>query len=150
MTFRERLVFALQAAGKQRRDLYKPVGLSIQAVTNVMQGKTVIFSAEHVIRTARFLGVSPLWLATGEGPICEDLDPQYAPLLQQLASLPLRKRRLALKLCQLAVTAVTNDNQQKLQQLQDSLHIIISQGSSDISDATQRPYQPPKPDGLDR
>lgn len=50
-----------------RAKLAKACGISVQAVGQVLLGKSKAFSADSSARAARFLRVDPYWLATGEG-----------------------------------------------------------------------------------
>ncbi len=67
MTYGERLLQALTASKKTRSQLAEKLGISEQAVGQVILGNTKAFSAENSARAARFLEVDDLWLATGEG-----------------------------------------------------------------------------------
>ncbi|WP_197332920.1 hypothetical protein [Ralstonia syzygii] len=66
-TYSERLVYALKTSKKTRPALAQHLGISEQAVGQVIQGNTKALSAENNARAARFLQVDDLWLATGEG-----------------------------------------------------------------------------------
>jgi transcriptional regulator with XRE-family HTH domain len=50
-----------------RKILAEALGISVQAVGQVLTGKSNAFSAEISARAARFLRVDHFWLATGEG-----------------------------------------------------------------------------------
>ena len=71
----QRLEKALLNAGKSRADLSKvlrspktgELGVSASSVGQVINGTSSAFSAENSARAARYLRVSPFWLATGEG-----------------------------------------------------------------------------------
>jgi plasmid maintenance system antidote protein VapI len=65
--FGQRLVKALVLAKKERKDLAAHLGVSVQSIGQVINGPTVAMTAENAARSARFLGVSTFWLATGEG-----------------------------------------------------------------------------------
>lgn len=71
--FGTRLTKALALADKSQRELAEELGISVQAVGQVIAGKTKAMTAENTARAARFLRVDHLWLATGEGK------PQVAP-----------------------------------------------------------------------
>lgn len=66
-TYGERLEHALALAKKDRAALGKELGISIQAIGQVIAGKTKALTAENSVRAARFLDVDQVWLATGEG-----------------------------------------------------------------------------------
>lgn len=53
--------------GVTRTRLAEELGVSYVAVKKVLDGLTRAFTAENNSRAAAFLGVSPDWLATGEG-----------------------------------------------------------------------------------
>jgi hypothetical protein len=145
MTFKQRLMTALLLADKERSDLYKPTGLSIQAVGNLLRGKTDTFSAAHTVKAARYLGVSAYWLATGEGPIHGDMDPACQPLLEALAKIPTRKRKAAIRLAERLVDICATGDQSSIQALHEFLHIKIKHHSTDSSHAATLPYQPSQP-----
>lgn len=66
-TYGERLEHALQLSKRDRTALGKELGISIQAIGQVIAGKTKALTAENSARAARFLDVDHFWLATGEG-----------------------------------------------------------------------------------
>lgn len=57
----------MDRANVKRPRLAKELGVSYVAVKKVLDGQTHAFTAENNSRAAAFLGVSPDWLATGEG-----------------------------------------------------------------------------------
>lgn len=68
-TYAERLLDALKAAGKSRRQLALAIGVSEQAVGNIVNGgPNTFFMAKNSAEAAAFLGVEHYWLATGKGP----------------------------------------------------------------------------------
>ncbi len=62
-----RLAEALQIARKDRQELADAIGVSVQAVGQVIAGKTKALTAENSALAAKFLGVDIFWLATGTG-----------------------------------------------------------------------------------
>jgi hypothetical protein len=66
-TYGSRLEEALQESGKDRAELAQCLGISVQAIGQVMRGETRALTAENSAKAARFLGVDDYWLATGEG-----------------------------------------------------------------------------------
>ena len=66
-TFTERLEEALRVGGKDRQQLADTLGISLQAVSQLLLGKTKSMTAENCVRTARLTGVDSFWLATGSG-----------------------------------------------------------------------------------
>lgn len=68
-TYGERLDVALSRSGKDRAQLSQGIGVSVQAIGQVIAGKTKALTAENSARAAKFLGVDHYWLATGEGDI---------------------------------------------------------------------------------
>lgn len=66
-TFTERLEEALRIGGKDRQQLADALGITIQAVSQLLLGKTKTMTAENCVRTARLTGVDSFWLATGSG-----------------------------------------------------------------------------------
>lgn len=73
MSYGERLKLALETAKKSRKDLAAAMGITVQAIGDVVNGKTRAFTAENNARAAAFLSANPSWLATGDG------NPQAAP-----------------------------------------------------------------------
>lgn len=70
MKYGKRLEKALEMAGKDRQALAAALGISPQAVGQVITGGrsgVQAFTAENSARAAKFLGVNHFWLATGEG-----------------------------------------------------------------------------------
>lgn len=67
MDYGARLQIAIDLAGKERGRLARELGISAQAVGQVIRGATGAFNAANNARAARFLEVDPFWLATGEG-----------------------------------------------------------------------------------
>lgn len=65
--YSERLKAAMARAQVKTRTLSDAIGMSYQGVKKVIDGKSNAFSAENNSRAAAALGVSPDWLATGEG-----------------------------------------------------------------------------------
>lgn len=70
-TFGDRISAALDFSKKDRRELAAHLGVSEQAVGQVINGHTKAMSAYNAARAARFLGVSFYWLCTGQGRIVE-------------------------------------------------------------------------------
>lgn len=73
-TFTDRLGEAFEARGCTRAELGAvlrgpggKIGISPQAVGQLLAGKSKQMTAENTALAARFLGVSAMWLATGEG-----------------------------------------------------------------------------------
>lgn len=67
-TYGQRLLEALKAAGKSRRQLATALGITEQAVGNIINGKeTTFFMANNSAEAAAFLDVDHYWLATGKG-----------------------------------------------------------------------------------
>lgn len=67
MSFGDRLDLAIRERNSSRAELAKALGVSQQAISLVITGDTKAMNAENAARTARFLGVDYVWLATGEG-----------------------------------------------------------------------------------
>ena len=62
-----RLQLAMDMAKASRKDLAGALGVSVQAVGDVIRGKSSAFTAENNAKAAQYLGVNPNWLATGHG-----------------------------------------------------------------------------------
>jgi transcriptional regulator with XRE-family HTH domain len=65
--FGDRLAHALVLADESRDGLAKALGISVQAISQVITGVTKAMTAENTVKAARHLGVSAYWLATGDG-----------------------------------------------------------------------------------
>jgi len=66
-TYGSRLLIAMEAKNATRKDLATALGVSVQAVGDVLRGKSGAFTAENNAKSAHYLGVNPNWLATGKG-----------------------------------------------------------------------------------
>ena len=66
-TYGDRLERALQIAGRDRQFLADRINISVQAIGQVIGGKTKALTAENSAKAARVLGVDSYWLATGDG-----------------------------------------------------------------------------------
>lgn len=67
VTFSERLSLALSAAVMTPVKLAEELGVTVQAVSQVLSGSTKAMTAANCAKTARILSVDAYWLATGEG-----------------------------------------------------------------------------------
>lgn len=67
MNYGTRLKQALAATGKSRKQLGEAMGITVQAIGDVINAKSNAFTAENHARAAAFIGVNPFWLATGDG-----------------------------------------------------------------------------------
>lgn len=67
MTLAERVRAARKAAGLNKSDLAREVGLSPSAVTQWENGATQTLEGVNLVRAAAAMRVSPVWLATGKG-----------------------------------------------------------------------------------
>lgn len=62
----ERVKKSLQASGKSQGELSRYLGLTPGSVSLWVSGKTKNIKSSHIYRAAEFLGVSPVWVATGK------------------------------------------------------------------------------------
>jgi transcriptional regulator with XRE-family HTH domain len=67
VTYAARLAQAMSIAKVDRAQLAQGIGVSVQAVGQVLNGETKAFSAMNNAKAARFLTVDAYWLATGDG-----------------------------------------------------------------------------------
>lgn len=92
MSYGKRLQQALERAKKDRAALAAELGVSVQAVGQVITGGrsgTQTFTAENNSKAARFLRIDPNWLATGDGPmVSSGLWPFALLTPEQLQELP--------------------------------------------------------------
>ena len=79
MSYGQRLKNALDCSGKGRKELADAIGRSVQAVGDVINGKSKAFTAENNAKAAEFLRVSSFWLATGEGQMSDFGAPIASP-----------------------------------------------------------------------
>lgn len=66
-TYGKRLKEALSYRQRDRKWLSLQIGVSVQAIGQVIQGKTNALTASNHDRTATVLNVSPIWLSSGIG-----------------------------------------------------------------------------------
>lgn len=66
-TYGDRLREALRLSKKDRTALGNALDISIQAIGQVIAGKTKALTAENSAKAAQFLCVDHFWLATGRG-----------------------------------------------------------------------------------
>jgi transcriptional regulator with XRE-family HTH domain len=69
MDFQVRLIAAMNRAGVNGAELGRAIGISSQAISLVLSGRSKALTAENTAKAARFLSVDQHWLATGEGQI---------------------------------------------------------------------------------
>lgn len=92
----ERLKDAMKASGMKTQALANAMGLSYQAVKKVQDGTSKAFTAANNVVAARVLGVSPTWLANGEGARAAGVDEPQAidlddhPELERVRKVKLR------------------------------------------------------------
>lgn len=67
MSYGERLAEAMELARVDRARLAKELSVTVQAIGQVLLGKTNSLTADKSAKAARFLRVDHYWLATGEG-----------------------------------------------------------------------------------
>jgi hypothetical protein len=67
MSYSERLDEAMRAVTVDRKALANHLHISVQAVGQVLTGKTKALDAANHVKAALFLKCDPLWLATGDG-----------------------------------------------------------------------------------
>jgi len=70
-TYGDRLEHALQFSGISRKDLCLAIGVTLQALGQVLSGKTKALTSENSAKAARFLKIDHYWLATGQGQIID-------------------------------------------------------------------------------
>lgn len=65
--YADRLALAMKLAHTDRAALADGIGVSVQAIGQVLKGETKALTALNNAKAARFLAVGAYWLATGEG-----------------------------------------------------------------------------------
>jgi antitoxin HigA-1 len=68
-SLQERLSRAFDPSKHTKKGLSVAAKVSAPSVTDWFNGKTKELKGEPLVRAARYLGVDPLWLATGQGPM---------------------------------------------------------------------------------
>jgi transcriptional regulator with XRE-family HTH domain len=99
---KERLAEALKHAGKSRGQLAAVLGVTEAAIGALVRGTSKQMTGENLIRAARFLGVNPYWLATGEESMLDEMTPEAREIAKRLDQLKGMERNRALALCRLA------------------------------------------------
>lgn len=99
MTFQERLQAAIDRANATPKSLANALGVSVQAIGQVLSGSTRALTAENCIKAALFLQVRAEWLAAGLGDMAPkkageemSLSPQERDLIVALRVLPETER----------------------------------------------------------
>lgn len=85
MNYGIRLQTALDKKGSNASKLANALGLSRQAIYQVIKGETASLTALNTSKAAEFLGISPDWLASGKGkmelPLHKVFPQQTVPLI---------------------------------------------------------------------
>lgn len=68
-TLSERMKEALRAKGMRQIELAQAIGLTRGAISLWVNGMTKTLEGENLLKAAAALGVSPVWLASGKGPM---------------------------------------------------------------------------------
>lgn len=84
MDFASRLSKALAHSKKKRKALAAALGVSVQAIGQVLNGDTKAMSADNCARAARFLGIDGYWLATGDGDMTDGEEAELLAFFRQL------------------------------------------------------------------
>lgn len=69
-TLAERLRYAMEVLPPKKIkgvDLARAVGVKPPSVSDWLSGKSKAMEGENLLKAAKYLGVNPLWLATGKG-----------------------------------------------------------------------------------
>lgn len=66
-TYAERFKLGLERPGRTRRGAASAMGITVQAVGAIANGKSKSASAENNAKAATYFGCDPNWLATGRG-----------------------------------------------------------------------------------
>jgi phage repressor protein C with HTH and peptisase S24 domain len=89
MSYQDRLRQAFEASGESRAGLAGAMGISVQAVGDVLNGKTKALSAKNNFAAAHALRVDAGWLATGEGKMRpEEPEPEHAGTMLRVRRVP--------------------------------------------------------------
>jgi len=120
-SYKDRLAAALKAAQVSDNQLAAHLNVSIQAVRKVAAGTTTAFTAENNAKAARFLRVSPDWLATGEGEMRPSTVWPFVLLSQKQAA------------------SLNSANRETVEKL--ALHLLNTQPGNALSDSSDRDNQ---------
>ena len=69
ITLSERITLCLSAGNVTKGGLAKACGIKPPSVSDWLNGRTKRITGANLLRAAAYLGVTPAWLATGEGPM---------------------------------------------------------------------------------
>ena len=99
MSFQDRLQAAIARANATPKTLASALGVSVQAIGQVLSGSTRALTAENCVKAALFLGVRTEWLAADLGDMALEkaeremsLSPQERDLIVALRVLPEAER----------------------------------------------------------
>ncbi len=97
MTIKERIAEARKVRGMSKRGLDRAMGLPHGTTWSWEEGSSGGPNRRNLLLCARALGVEPLWLEFGEGPMQreERLSPDARELAEFIDSLPERQRQAA-------------------------------------------------------
>lgn len=84
-TLQHRLKAALAAKGKSQSELARACGITRGAVNQWLTGTTKSLEGANLTNAAKFLDVSPHWLATGQGPM-EGITQVHSSVIRVLPS----------------------------------------------------------------
>ena len=92
-TLQQRLRDALAAKGKSQSELARACGITRGAVNQWLTGTTKALEGSNLTNAAKFLGVSPHWLATGEeltrdGALATGSSTHPSPIEQKPPTIP--------------------------------------------------------------
>ena len=106
-TLGDRVKFCLKFRGMTQKELAKAVNLTQQNIQAICSGK--IKSSRHNNEIAHALGVSPVWLSSGQ----EHRDSHHATILKETSQIPiweLEENKLSKETCKF-VDVITNENE---------------------------------------
>lgn len=89
VTLAQRVQRAREAAGLNKSELARAVGVEPSAITQWENGSTKALEGVNLVRAAEALRVNPRWLATGKGPMALGESPNVEEIAQPASSLPL-------------------------------------------------------------
>lgn len=94
-TLAERLIYALDASGKTKTDLWKACGISSGAVSHWFSGLSQIPSGENLTIVCKLLNINPHWLLTGEGEMHPtETDHLTMEILVMIEQMDAKERRI--------------------------------------------------------
>ncbi len=89
-TLAERLKYAMETLPPKKIkgvELARVVGVKPPSVSDWLSGKSKTMEGENLLKTAKYLNINPVWLATGKGEISSDITTNQSELVNNSDSI---------------------------------------------------------------